>query len=452
MKHTAKYEQLNAFIRDAMKRFTVPGVAVGVMYDGEEYATGFGVTNVRHPLPVDADTLFQVGSTTKTFTATTAMRLVEAGKLELDAPVRRYLPDFTLRDEQVAANVKVRDLFTHTAGWAGDYFDDTGSGEGALAEYVRRMADLPQLSPLGAIWSYNNAAFSLAGRVIEAASGQTYEAALTELVLKPLGLTMSFIMPTDVMTHRFVAGHIVENEKANVATPWPLARSAHAAGALVSTARDQLAYARFHMGDGTSASGAHVLSEASLKLMQTPITTAALGEQMALSWFVQDHGDVRIVRHGGATKGQLSAFMFSPTHGFALTVLTNADRGAELHREATAFALKAFLGIDPPKPQPVATDTAALAEYLGSYTSRLSDNDLYLEDGQLMMRVTPRGGFPTKDSPPGPTPPPTRMVFIGKDRVMALDAPHTDMQGEFLRNPDGSLAWFRFGSRIKARA
>ncbi|MBI5876436.1 MAG: beta-lactamase family protein [Chloroflexi bacterium] len=452
MKHTAKTESLNAFIRDAMKRFSVPGVAVGVLFDGEEYAAGFGVTNVRHPLPVDADTLFQIGSTTKTFTATTAMRLVEAGKLELDAPVRRYLPDFKMQDEQVAANVQVRDLFTHTAGWAGDYFDDTGSGDDALAEYVRRMADLPQLTPLGAAWSYNNAAFSLAGRVIEAAAGTTYERALTDLVLKPLGLSMSFIMPTDVMTHRFVAGHIVENDKANVAAPWPLARSAHAAGALASTARDQLAYARFHMGDGAAASGERVLKAESLKLMQTPITMAALGEQMALSWFVQDHGDVRVVRHGGATKGQLSAFLFAPTHGFALTVLTNADRGAELHREATAFALKEFLGVMPPKPKVVRMDTAALSAYTGKYTSLLSDNELYLEDNRLMMSVTPRGGFPTKDTPPGPTPPPTRLVFIGPDRVRALDAPHTDLQGEFLRNPDGSVAWFRFGGRIRARA
>jgi len=452
MKHTAQYEKLGAFIRDAMARFSVPGVAFGVIHDGEEYETGFGVTNVRHPLPVDADTLFQIGSTTKTFTATTAMRLVEAGQLDLDAPVRRYLPDFKMQDEQTAAHVKVRDLFTHTAGWAGDYFDDTGNGDDALAEYVRRMADLPQQAPLGAVWSYNNAAFSLAGRVIEAAHGTTYEKALTDLVLKPLGLSMSFIMPTDVMTHRFVAGHIVENGKPKVAAPWPLARSAHAAGAIVSTARDQMAYARFHMGDGTAASGERVLSAESIKLMQTPIADAPLGERMGISWFVQDHGDIRIVRHGGATKGQLSAFMFSPTHGFALTVLTNADRGAELHRETVAFALKEFLGIDPPKPQAVPMDADALSPYLGAYSSQLMNCELYLQDGQMMMQAKPNGGFPSKDTPPGPTPPPTRMVFIGADHVMALDAPHTDLQGEFLRGADGAIVWFRFGGRIRVRA
>src|SRR6202167_5915712 len=105
-------------IPDAMARHKVPGVALGIVYEGREFMKGFGVTSVRHPLPVDEKMLFRSGSTTNTFTATAVMRLVEAGKLALDAPIRTYLPDFTMRDRDVTGRLTVRHLLTHTGGGA----------------------------------------------------------------------------------------------------------------------------------------------------------------------------------------------------------------------------------------------------------------------------------------------------------------------------------------------
>src|SRR2546428_9358229 len=100
-----------------MREHPVPGVAVGLIADGQETVAGFGVTNVDHPLAVDGDTLFQIGSITKTVTATAIMRLVEAGRLSLDAPVRTYLPELRLRDEGLAAPRTLRHLPTHHGGW-----------------------------------------------------------------------------------------------------------------------------------------------------------------------------------------------------------------------------------------------------------------------------------------------------------------------------------------------
>src|SRR5207248_5524493 len=99
------FRALDEQIEAAMGRYQIPGVAVGVYYQGQEYVRGYGITNVDYPQPVDGDTLFRVGSTTKTFTATTIMRLVEQGLLNLDAPVRTYLPNLRLADESVAARV-----------------------------------------------------------------------------------------------------------------------------------------------------------------------------------------------------------------------------------------------------------------------------------------------------------------------------------------------------------
>ncbi len=103
-----------------MKRLQVPGVAIGIWYAGKEFVEGFGMTSVEHPLPVTPDTLFQTGSISKTFTGTLLMQLAEQGKVDLDAPVRKYVKDFKLRDREVARKVTVRQLLTHVGGWVGD--------------------------------------------------------------------------------------------------------------------------------------------------------------------------------------------------------------------------------------------------------------------------------------------------------------------------------------------
>ena len=142
-------------------------------------------------LPVDADTLFRIGSTTKTFTATAIMRLVEQGKVDLAAPARTYLPNLALADEAAARSVTVRQLLNHSAGWLGDDYGDFGRGDDALARFLAAMKQLPQLTPPGQVLAYNNAAIVVAGGIIETLTGKPYETALQELVLDPLGLKHS---------------------------------------------------------------------------------------------------------------------------------------------------------------------------------------------------------------------------------------------------------------------
>src|SRR5215472_11126654 len=151
-----QFDRLGTQITEAMERLHVPGVAVGLLFEDDSYVAGYGITSLDNPLPVTGDTLFQTGSTTKTVTATIAMRLVEQGKLDLDAPVRRYLPELRLSDESVASRVTMKHLFTHTGGWVGDYFNAFGGGGDALAKIVASLELLPQLTPLGEVWSYNN--------------------------------------------------------------------------------------------------------------------------------------------------------------------------------------------------------------------------------------------------------------------------------------------------------
>jgi CubicO group peptidase (beta-lactamase class C family) len=434
------FEDVCAAVEAAMAETDTPGVAVSVLTGGVEQAAGFGVTSVENPLEVTPDTLFQIGSITKTFTGTAAMILVERGELDLDAPLRTYLPELRLLDEDAAARATMRHLLTHTGGWVGDYFDDLGPGDEALARIVESLAELPQLTPLGAVWSYNNAGFYIAGRVIELIAAKPYEQVVQELLLEPLGLEHTFFFTDDVMTRRFVVGHLRnENGPPTVARPWSIGRAHHPAGGLTSTVRDLLRYARFQMSDGEGIVARDTLDE----MQRVQVHAGSVFEDVGLTWSLATRNGRRTAGHGGGTSGQIALFTFLPDEGAALAVLTNHQRGGEV----TLAAVNAFgLGREAHTPMEVDAE-----EYLGTYTSALQDVELRRENGALMLITMPKGGFPKKDSPPLPAPPPMPVAFHERDRLFVPEGPLTGLEAEFLRAPDGSIAWFRVGGRVMKR-
>jgi hypothetical protein len=264
-------------------------------------------------------------------------------------------------------------------------------------------------------------------------------------------MTNSFFFPADVISRRFAVGHRVdEKEGPVVERPWALARSAHAVGGLCSGARDQLRYARFHLGDGVAANGQRLLSAATMAAMQTPQCPANYGRQMGLSWLLKDYGEAWAVLHGGATNGQLSAFLMVPSRGFAITVLTNAEEGSMLNDAVVARALEHYLRLREPETSYLNLSDDELSEYVGTYDAQLARLELYVADGQMMVQMTPKGGFPDKDSPASPPPPPSRVAFFTPNHAIALDEPLINMKTEFLREDDGRIAWLRT-SRLHRR-
>jgi CubicO group peptidase (beta-lactamase class C family) len=444
--------QLREQVAGLMTRTGVPGVAVGILHEGESVAFGCGVTSVEHPLPVSDETLFQIGSITKTFTGTAIMRLVEERVLDLDAKVRAYVPDFQVRDEEASREATVRQLLTHQGGWAGDFFHGTGAGDDAIARYVADMAELPQIAPLGTYWSYNNAGFSVAGYIIELATGKRYESVLQELVLAPLGLERTFFDPGDVITHSFAVGHIVVEEKAQVARPWALDRAIYPAGGITCHVKDLLRYARFHLGDGQAENGTRLLSPESLTMMRALQVAVREGEAWGLSWGIVDEIEgARQVRHGGGTKGQASLLVLVPEHDLAVAVLTNADRGGLIGDEVRRWVLKELLGLDAPRATAFDAEEEELAQYAGRYRGYYTDLDLGVLGGKLVGQVTYKRGFPNEDVPPPPAPPPMSVALCAKDRLLVLDGPAKDALGDAIRRPDGSIGWLRFSGRLHER-
>lgn len=442
------HQGLDRFIEQRMALTQVPGVAVGIYHDGETYTAGFGITNFDHPLRVTDETLFQIGSITKTFTGTIIMKLVEAGELDLDAKVQAYLPDFSVADTDASSKATVRHLLTHMGGWVGDYFDDSGSGADALPIIVDRMSDLEQLAPVGTVYSYNNSAFYVAGLLIETVTGKSYEEALKERVLDPLEIEGCEITPGDVMTHRFAVGHSISGEnEVNVLRPWYLARAAFPAGGLACDVGAMLRYARFHLGDGSP-----LLKRDSLREMHSKqFDKVGTDDEMAITWHVTEVDGARILGHGGGTLGQISLLQLVPEHDFAITVVTNAGAGGRITRDVSRWALKEYLGLTVTDPTPMDPQPNDLDAYVGTYRRPFADVVVSRDRDVLVLKRTANQGFPTRDSPIPPPFPPARFQFSSKDRLVRIDGPLAGTTAEFIRGDDGSIAWLRVGGRIHLR-
>jgi CubicO group peptidase (beta-lactamase class C family) len=435
----------------------VPGAAAGVYLDGEESYAFHGVTSVENPLPVDDRTLFQFGSTGKTYTATAVMRLVEQGEVELEAPVRRYVPELRLKDPEVAEKVTVLQLFNHTAGWDGDFIHDTGNGDDALATYVELMATIDQVSPLGSTVSYNNASLSLAGRLIEKVTGMTYESALRQLVLDPLGLEETLFFPNDVMTRRFAVGHTRhEDGHITVNRPWDLPRSAYPAGGMAAPAREQLAWARFHLGDGTAPDGTRLLSQEMLQRMKEPTAEmrgSALGDYVGISWLLKDLDGERLVSHGGTTNGQYSDFHLVPARNFAVIAMTNCGpNGSQLNHLLSQWSFEHYLGLREKEPELLSLPDEALSLYTGRYETIAAICTITAENGRLLATTEPKPEMvevlgEQDDEPPIPL----ALVAGEGDTYVVSDGPAKGMRGYFRRDATGRVDGVHLGGRLAER-
>ena len=327
------------------------------------------------------------------------MRLVDRGKLDLDARVRHYLPDFATSQPSVARRVTVRQLLNHSAGWLGEYYADKGRGDDALKRCVKGIAQLPQLTPVGEVSAYNNAALVLAGRVIEAVTGSTYEEAVRELVLGPLRMGHSRFFSDEIIGFNVAASHVIVDGKPAVdPSIWRALRTLNPTGGMISSVRDLLRYARFHLGNGRAPDGTRLLTKKSLVAMRSnpgPGGTLLVElDGMGVTWQLRPSAQgVRIVQHGGDYLGQHSEFIMVPERGFALTVLTNSDGGPKLLKDLFIddWALRRFAGVSNLPAKPRALTRSQLAPYEGLYTGRIIDPILTPSGTEAETRIELKG-------------------------------------------------------------
>ncbi len=431
-----------------MKEYGIPGAAFGLIKNGQLQMRGFRVTSVEDPRPVNADTVFELASLSKTVTATAAMRLVEQGKLELDAPVQRYLPNFRVEDEQASATVTIRNLLTHTGGWEANYIVED-LGREALARWVATTGQMIQLAPPGRIWSYNNPCFALMGHLIELAARMDIRDAFRELVFIPIGLDRASAHITEVITWPLTVGHRPgRNGAPEVLRPYSMGSSIPAGGVHMSLA-SLMKYAGFHLGEHDGATSAAVSRKTRESMRVAQLRKEPTGEEMGIGWHLRTLNGVLTAAHGGtAGAGHRCHLQIVPERRLAFAILTNHTEGWRLLQAVERATLKAYDGLALTPNQPICgyrghTETLdhvtalpnqpATVDYAGRYRRgrgnplevRAGDQGLVVADGASVQPI----------------------VFYGPDLAFATAGPNKGVNHEFIRE-GGKLLWIRIAGQI----
>jgi CubicO group peptidase (beta-lactamase class C family) len=370
----ATADTLQQRLDEAREARGVPGASLAVLRDGQIDAAASGLLNLDTGVEATTDSLFQIGSITKVWTTTLVLTLIEEGLVELDAPLRAYVPEFAVGDPGVADRVTIRHLLTHSSGVDGDNFSDTGRGDDALEKYVATCVSLRQVHPVGATMSYCNTGFSLLGRVIEVVTGEVWDTALRNRVLDPLQLTHTATLPEDVLRFRAAIGHIQPGEELVTAPMWGLPRTAGPAGAICSTASEVVRFAQLHLEGGT-LDGLQVLEPSSVAAMQEPqiaVPSGGVGTAAAhwgLGWELFEWGGRRVIGHDGGTIGQVAFLRVVPDAGVAIALLTNGGNPMPLFRDLFEPLLEELAGVALPADltPPATPVTVDGSSYAGVY-------------------------------------------------------------------------------------
>ncbi|HET9171928.1 MAG TPA: serine hydrolase domain-containing protein [Actinospica sp.] len=446
---------LTDVVRYAAEKHGIPGLSVAVWHEGAESFAAHGVTNLDHPEPVDRNTLYAVGSTSKPFAATALMHLVARGEVELDAPVRRYIPELTLPNEEWTAQITVENLLNHTAGLDWRLITDTGDGDDALSEFIVRLSGLDQLGAPGGRASYSQLAFSIVARIVEKVTGQTFEQAVQTLVLDPLGLDNTFYALDEVMARKPAFGHNAnEDGELVVARQWKDNRANNGGAGVASSVADLLRFARFHLGDGH----VDVLPDEFRELMQIPtaeIPSSTLGDAFGLCWFIKDIGGVRTIGHGGSGNGQFVEFVFVPERNFAIVSAANAGpNGVPCNQEVVSWALEHYLGVIEEAPEPEPYDAARAQEVVGAYENDAMTFTITTDGAGLTLEVLirPEIRAASEVELPADYPPfPFGLLAGGADEYIVTDGAMKGQRGFFTRGADGGVTGVDMAGRLFTR-
>lgn len=463
---------LDRYVTRVMQEFSVPGIGLAMVKDGKVLvAKGYGTRTLGETAPVDARTRFAIASNSKAFTATALALLVEEGKLEWDAPVIRYLPDFAMYDPYVTREITIRDLLVHRSG--------LGLGAGDLLwwpesthdrkEIVRRLRYIKPATSFRSAYAYDNVLYTVAGEVIEAVSGETWEDFVASRILAKVGMTGSDVRHSSVDANGNTATpHAIVDGTLRTVKPFT-SDNVNPAGGIVSSAEDMAKWVVVQLDSGRVADGSRLFTPATTRELWSIVTPMPIGSPppgldhlranfhgYALGFVVRDYRGRKLVSHTGGLPGYVSMVTMIPDLKLGVVVLTNQESGAAF-QAITYRILDHFLGasaVDYPgiykqlqaqreaniaaAEKSAATDRDAasgpslpLAQYAGRYTDAwYGDMTIVLEGDSLVLR------FAHTPALTGTLEHWQHDTFIARwhDRELRADAYVT-----FALNPDGSI-------------
>jgi len=360
-----------------------PGAAIGIVQDGRLiYAKGFGASNVETGAPVTPDTLFRLGSTTKMLTAAAVATFVAEGKLDFQDAVGNYIKGL---DPAIAA-LTVNQLLSHTAGLKDEAVMNGRHDDAALGQEIHAWKSDWLFTKPGAIFSYANPGYWLAGYLAETLAGKPYADAMQDRIFAPAGMVSSTLRPLMAMTRPLSQGHDLVNGHAAVLRPAPDNAANWPAGSVLSNVNDLSRFTIAMMNDG-KLDGKQVFSPKVVTALTTPHAKAHGWEtRYGYGLNVQQTGTVRVWMHGGARAGYGSFIGMLPGRQAAVIVLCNRS-GESL--EKTSRKIMDILGAPPPEAHDDMPDTAIpaseFAKYAGSYRNGDNTRKIEQRDGKLFL-------------------------------------------------------------------
>jgi CubicO group peptidase (beta-lactamase class C family) len=389
--------RLGRTLTERAAAYAVPGAVVGVLLDDEIEIACAGVANVATGVDATPDTLFQIGSVAKIYTATLLMQAAGAGVVSLDEPLRGQLQEFEVADPGATLEITPRHLLAHTSGMQGDHLIDTGSNPDALERYVATLAGLGQIHAPEETYSFCNTGFGIAGRLMEVAVGEHYDRVLRRRLLRPLGVRSTIMLPQHALVHRVAVGHEDPNHdgKFRPVRRWPLTRSNGPMGGILAPAHEVLAFARLHVAGGIAANGNELLPASAVEAMtESHIASPLPDETQALAWTLRLWGDQRCLAQDGDTFGQRAYLRVVPSRRFAACLFTNSPSGARLAHDLWPILAGDLLDLEVPtttlrKPPGELGDPDP---FVGAYERLHQRLDVAAtSDGQLEMTIAPSG-------------------------------------------------------------
>ena len=339
------------FARAVLADWRVPGLALGIVRDGETlYCAGYGLGDVESGEAVTPETIFAIGSISKSFTVAGLAMLADEGRLDWDSPVRNILPAFALADPVATAQTTARDMVTHRTGMARHDMLWYGSGLDA-DQLFTGLRHLAPGTPFRSGWQYNNLMFAATGRITEALSGETWQKFTQRRLLTPLGMTRTDFAATESEPNRAKPYEIGGGQVHRV--PFYDMAAIAPAGAINSSVADMTAYLAFHMRHGRHAGG-RLLSEAQANAMQTrrvaldetPIYDALGAPSYGMGFLIATYRGHKIIWHAGGIDGFVALLAFLPDAGIGVVALSNLDRNPA-PTLLTRNLFDRLLGLDP---------------------------------------------------------------------------------------------------------
>jgi CubicO group peptidase (beta-lactamase class C family) len=321
------FEAVDTYISSKMKELGIPGAAL-VLVQGDQivHLKAFGVADASGR-PVTPQTPFFTGSTGKSFTALAVMQLVEAGKIELDAPVQSYLPWFRIADENASALITVRQLVNQVGGLPQSIgqkqLANIDPGDSAIENNVQALAKVELIAPPGERYEYSNANFVTLGMIIQEVSGQSYETYIKEHIFQPLDMQNSFTSKIEAEKDGLAASY----QKwfgISVASPdLRFVRGSLPAGYLNMSIEDFGHYLITQLNDG-GYEGVSILSSAGISTLHHPdVQMPGSTDFYAMGWEVQHFQDVEVIGHNGAVPGYTTDMFLVPEKNIAVAMVLN---------------------------------------------------------------------------------------------------------------------------------